>query len=384
MNATEPPPVLPITDVPPDAAAQELRLVSALLVIGGMGLFLALPFVLQAGSVVFLPFFAAAILSIVLSPLADRLAALGLPNFLASLTALLLFIAVAIVVVIVILFPALDLFDNLPALFAKVARELSQLRGNFTWINEVSGQISQVTGHTNAREVVIAQPTVIEQVAVATPAVVIEVLFTLLMTFFMVESRMRMRRRLMLDRVSFGASLKAARVVRQVQDRVGGYILTVAMINFGVGLLVAGAAWWFGFEAPVMWGGIAFVLNFLPYVGPLAMTAVLGLFGLGTADGLLHGLAPALCYLGLHAIEANFVTPAILGARFTINPVLILLSITYFSWIWGVIGALLSVPILLTLTALIEHLGKPNVVGFLFGEPLFPEPPDEDEAVAAG
>jgi len=70
-------------------------------------------------------------------------------------------------------------------------------------------------------------------------------------------------------------------------------------------------------------------------------------------------------------VESNLVTPTILGARFTTNPVLILLALSYFSWIWGVPGALLSVPILLSLTALVDHLGRPNLIGFLFGEPLF-------------
>ena len=101
------------------------------------------------------------------------------------------------------------------------------------------------------------------------------------------------------------------------------------------------------------------------------MIALLTLFGLGTADAPLVGLVPAAAYLALHAIESNLVTPAILGARFTMNAVLILLALSYFSWIWGVTGALLSVPILLTLTALVDHLGRPNLIGFIFGEPLF-------------
>ncbi len=76
-------------------------------------------------------------------------------------------------------------------------------------------------------------------------------------------------------------------------------------------------------------------------------------------------------------------TPAILGARFTMNPVLILIALSYFSWIWGVFGALLSVPILLTLTAFFDHVGRPNLVGFVFGEPLFPEPELEVETAPA-
>lgn len=362
----------------PTAAAQELRLVSALVVILGAGLFMALPFVLSIGAIVFLPLVSAIILSILLSPLADRLAGLGLPNRLASLLALVVFLLIAVLVISLILQPALDTFDRFPAMLAKITNQVSQLRGNLGWLTDLNRQLARLAGHSPAREVVLASPSVIEQLAFATPSLVLETLFMLLMTYFMVESRMRMRRRMLLDRASFGASLKAARVMRDVQDRVAAYILTVALINLGVGAVVAAGAWLLGFEAPIMWGGIAFVLNFLPYIGPLTMIAVLALFGLGTSSTMLAGLVAPAAYLGLHAVEANFITPAILGKRFTINPVLILLSISYFSWIWGVIGALLSVPILLTLTALFEHLGKPNLIGFLFGEPLFAVPPDFD------
>ncbi|HAU21111.1 MAG TPA: AI-2E family transporter, partial [Erythrobacter sp.] len=166
-------------------------------------------------------------------------------------------------------------------------------------------------------------------------------------------------------------SVKAAQVMREVQDRVAAYILTVGWINAGVGVVVATGAWLMGVEAPVMWGGLAAILNFLPYIGPLVMTGLLTLFGIGTADTVLLGLVPAAAYLALHTVESNVITPSILGARFTMNPVFILIALSYFSWIWGVFGALLSVPILLTLTAFFDHVGKPNLVGFIFGEPLF-------------
>src|SRR5690606_10096227 len=148
--------------------------------------------------------------------------------------------------------------------------------------------------------VVLASPTMLEQLAFATPTVVLEVLLTFLMAFFMIEARVRMRRRLLLDRQHFGASLKAARVMRDVQDRVAAYITTVGLINVAVGIVVGLGAWALGMEAPVMWGGLAALLNFLPYVGPLAMVALLTLFGLGTADSPLVGLIPAASYLGLH------------------------------------------------------------------------------------
>lgn len=365
---TSNPPVVQALEDLPD---QRARLQSAILLVLGLGLFLSLPFVLSIGSVVFLPPVTAMIFTIVLSPLADRLTRWGLPNMVASLVAILALIAVVLLALLLILQPAFVMVDQVPTLARQVARRFAELRGNLSWIADVNRQLAKITGHTSTREVVVASPSVIEQVAFATPSVILEVLLTLLMTFFMIESRIRMKRRMLFDRHSFNASVRLARVLRDVQERVASYILTVAVVNLGVGLIVAAGAWAFGLSAPIMWGGLAFVLNFLPYIGPLMFMGLIGLVGLGTAPTVLIGLLPMLTYLGLHAVESNVVTPAILGARFTLNPVAILISISYFSWIWGVLGALLSVPILLTISALLEHIGRPNLVGFLFGEALF-------------
>ena len=352
-------------------AEQELRLISTLVVILSLGLFMALPFVLSIGSVVFLPLVAAVILSIVLAPLADKLAAFGLPNVVASFAALIIFLAILMLGLTLILQPAIALIDTLPDMVNRVGDRFEELQKSFGWLVEVNRELARILGQPTGQEVVVAGPSFLQELAVATPSVLLEVLLTFLMAFFMVESRVRLRHHLMLERASFGASIKAARAVREVQDRVASYILTVTWINAGVGVVVALGAWTLGLDAPVMWGGLAAILNFIPYIGPFAMVVLVSLFGLGTSDTALLGIIPALAYLALHTIESNVVTPSILGARFTMNPVMILLAFSYFTWIWGVFGALLSVPILLTLTAFFEHVGKPNLIGFIFGEPLF-------------
>ena len=353
-------------------AQQELRLISALVLLLGIGLFLALPFVLSIGAVVFLPVVTAVILTVILSPLADRLNGWGLPNALASFVALLVFFAILLLALALILQPAITLFDQLPALVQRVGERFGEIQERFSWIAQINQQLVDLMEREGApREVVLATPSFLEELAFATPTVVIEVILTLLMAFFMIESRVRLRQKLLFGRTSFGTSIKAARVLREVQDRVAAYILTVGWINALVGVIVAAGAWALGVEAPIMWGGLAAILNFLPYIGPTVMVGLLALFGIGTADTVLLGLVPAIAYLGLHTIEANVVTPSILGARFTMNPVLILIALSYFTWVWGAFGALLSVPILLMLTALFDHVGRPNLVGFIFGEPLF-------------
>lgn len=354
-------------------AQQELRLISALVLILGAGLFLALPFVLSIGSVVFLPVVTAVILTVILSPLADKLNGWGLPNALASLVSLVVFFAILLLALALILQPAITLFDELPALVQRVGERFLELRERFSWIEQINRQLVELVERDGQpREVVLATPSYLEELAFATPTVIIEAILTLLMAYFMIEARVRLRQKLLFGRTSFGSSIKAARVIREVQDRVAAYILTVGWINALVGVIVALGAWALGVDAPIMWGGLAAILNFLPYIGPTVMVGLLALFGIGTADTVLLGLIPATAYLALHAIEANVVTPSILGARFTMNPVLILIALSYFTWVWGAFGALLSVPILLMLTALFDHVGRPNLVGFIFGEPLFP------------
>ncbi|GAA4043885.1 AI-2E family transporter [Parerythrobacter jejuensis] len=367
-------------------AEQELRLISTLVLLIGLGLFLALPFVLSIGSVVFLPLTTAIVLTILLSPLADQLARIGLPNVVSSMLALLIFCAIVLVAFAVILQPAISLFDEFPDMVDQVGARFTELQQDFAWLARANAEFMEVMGRSGANEVVLATPSVFEQLAVGAPSLVLEILLTFLMAFFLIESRIRLRRNLLFGRTNFGTSIKAARVMREVQDRVAAYILTVAWINLGVGVVVGCGAWLLGVDAPLMWGGLAALLNFIPYIGPLAMTGILTLFGIATADTLFLGLVPAAAYLALHTVEANVVTPSILGARFTMNPVMILIAFSYFTWVWGAFGALLSVPILLMLTAFFDHVGRPNLIGFIFGEPLFATPlmeiPTSDETQA--
>ena len=274
-------------------AEQELRLISSLVLLIGLGLFLALPFVLSIGSVVFLPVVTALVLTVILSPLADKLNGWGLPNALASVAALMFFFAILVLALALILQPAVALFDDVPAMAQGVMARFGELRERFAWIATLNEQLAALMNSDGSREVVLAAPSLLEQVAFATPSLILETILTLLMAYFMIEARVRLRQRLLFGRASFGTSIKAARVIREVQDRVAAYILTVGSINAMVGVVVALGAWALGVDAPIMWGGLAALLNFLPYVGPIVMVALLGLFGIGTADTIVLGLVPA-------------------------------------------------------------------------------------------
>lgn len=353
------------------------RLLSALLFVAALGLFLALPFALKAGSEFFLPLAASVVISLALAPLADWLDARGLHNSLASLLALATMILVIVFAAMLVIQPAIALLDSMPQFVARISDRIEAITGTVDKYARMAESLGRsVSPGSGAQEVVIATRPSITDVLLRTPAIVLQVLLTVLLSFFMLEARVRLRRHLLLERMEFTASVRAARVLRDVQAQLGAYFATTLSVAAGVGIVVGSAAWSLGWERPVMWGGLAALLNLLPYIGPLTMMVVLALFGLSGHEPTGWALAPALAYITLHAFESNLFTPALMGRRLAIAPVAILSGLIYFGWVWGIVGIFLAGPIVLILSALLDHLGRPNLIGFLFGEPLFQPLPE--------
>jgi predicted PurR-regulated permease PerM len=119
-----------------------------------------------------------------------------------------------------------------------------------------------------------------------------------------------------------------------------------------------------------MWGGIAAVLNFVPYLGPAVTIGLLALAGLSTFDTLLQASYPVLAYLGISFVESNIVTPAIMSRRMTLNPLAIMLALSFWTWIWGPVGALISLPLLIMLKVVCDHTPSLRAVGAFIGGPL--------------
>lgn len=149
---------------------------------------------------------------------------------------------------------------------------------------------------------------------------------------------------------------RAVEVSHEIQQNISNYLFTVSLINLGLGLVVSGGLYFMGVPNALMWGVLVAVLNFVPYFGPVLGVAVLAMMGLLTFNTLWQGLVPALWYLVFHLLEANLITPVLLGRRFTLNPVVIFVSLIFWMWLWGVPGALLSVPILVSIKVICDRV----------------------------
>jgi predicted PurR-regulated permease PerM len=149
---------------------------------------------------------------------------------------------------------------------------------------------------------------------------------------------------------------RAVEISHEIQQNISNYLFSVSLINIGLGIAVSGGLYFMGVPNAVMWGILAALLNFVPYFGPVAGVILLGIVGLLTFDTLWKGLLPPAWYLLLHLFEANLITPVVLGKRFTLNPVVIFISLISWTWLWGVPGALLSVPILVSIKVICDRV----------------------------
>lgn len=372
MNAPppSPPPATPTEDLP--EAVHDYRrdrLLSGLVLIAGLGLFLALPFALRAGAVFFMPLTVAIVVALVLVPALEWLERRGLPAGLAALTALTGFIVAANAALVIIVIPAADWVTLLPSKVEQVRDNLAPILRAFATLERMVAQFTAAIGQqaAGATAVTTAPPnSVLELVATSAPAVLLQMFLALLLAYFFLASWTGMRERAILGRDTLGGSLSVARLLRDVVSNTASYILTIASINAVLGLLVAGVVWALGMPTPLMWGGLAALFNFIPYVGPIIVTGLLGLGGLVAFNDPVGALLPAAAFLALHAIEANLVTPAVVGKRLTVSPLAILLALSFWGWVWGTVGALVSVPLLIMGKVVLDRVGRPDILGFLF------------------
>ena len=354
-----------------DANFRRDRLLASLALMFGIGLALAMPFALRAGAEFFLPVTAALVIAIALVPLLEWLERRRIPSAVAALLCLVLFIAFANIAVAAIVLPASEWIRLLPERIGQLRETLAPLFEVYANLEQFIDGIVREFGRSESspQRVQVETPnSLLQIIASSAPFAAIQMFFAVLVIFFFLSGWTRMRKRTITSRASFGGAMTTARVIQQVVDATSAYLGTITIVNIGMGLVVAFVLYLIEMPTPLMWGGIAAVLNYIPYLGPIAATALLALGGLMTFQDPWYALLPAMSFIVIHLIEANLVTPAVVGRRLTINPLLILLSLSFWAWVWGTTGALLAVPLLIILRTVLDAAGKPDIAGFLFEE----------------
>jgi len=351
-----------------ESSAKRDRLLASIALIAGVGIIIALPFALRAGAEFFLPVTAALVIAITLVPLLEWLERRGVPSRFAAAVCVIVFLFLALFAVGSIVLPAIDWVALIPERIPKARAALEPVLDLYKSFDRFMERIlSQVTTQESGRTVRVETPNSLSGLlASSAPHLLIQLFFALLVIYFFLAGWTAMRKKTIVSRGSFEGALTTARVIQQVVDATSIYIGTITLINVTLGALTALILWQLGMDSPIMWGGIVAVLNFIPYLGPIVSALLLFLGGLMTFPDVWSALLPPMIFTGLHMVEANLITPMVVGKRLTISPLAILVSLSFWAWVWGTTGALLAVPLLIIMKTIFSAAGTPDIAGFLF------------------
>jgi predicted PurR-regulated permease PerM len=269
--------------------------------------------------------------------------------------------------------PVSEWVERAPRIMSNLSTEFQRVKKPVDKVTQATEQVSKMAqvgtpdpGKKPA-EVELKRPGLTDGLFSKTRDAILELVVFLVMLYFLLSSGDLFLRKLIHVLPRFEDKKRAVMIMRQIEDHISKYLLTVAMINACLGVAGALAFWALGMPNPALWGGLAFLLNFIPYLGALAEIVIVGLVAAATFPHFSHALLVPACYLGIATVEANFFTPYVMGKRMTLNPVVIFVAVTFGGFLWGILGVFLAVPALVMLKIFCDHIGPLAPIGEFLG-----------------
>jgi predicted PurR-regulated permease PerM len=339
----EPPLDAPV-ELPDDTlapSAPDLRTVFQ----GGTFLLLLLAACYGAAEIV-LPIVVAFVLMLVLQPAMRFLQRWRVPRGLAAAALIIMLFGALGVVGTALSGPAASWAEKIPAGLPKLQERLSFLSRPIAAFQQFVARAENLGSGAKPLAVAVEGNRLSDRLLSGTRSVVSGVLETVLVLFFLLVSGDTFRRRLVEVLPHFRNKRQAVDISQQIESDISAYLVTITLMNAGVGIATGVVAAACGLGDPVLWGVIAFLLNYVPILGPMIGVVIFLLVGLLSIDTLWVAFLPAGLYLAIHMIEGETVTPMLLARRFTINPVLVIVALVFWYWMWGVPGAILATPML--------------------------------------
>ena len=329
---------------------------------------LAVVYSLYFGRDLLLPIVIAAILNLLLRPamrfLGDRC---RLPLTLAAAILIVLVFAAIFSLALALSGPSNAWMQRLPESFALLKDKLAFLGQPITYLQAILHSIESI-GSGPAPAVAVAGGSELPKLLLFGTASTLSQLFTtIVILYFMLAFSDRLLRALIEVLPTFRDKRRAVDIAGEIQSSVASYLATVTLMNLCVGALTAAAVWACGLPDAPLWGVVAFLLNFIPLVGPMICAVIILVAGLIALPLPLQALAPAGLYFFIHLVEGQVLTPMLLARRFELNPVLSILSLFFWHAIWGVPGALLAVPLLAVIKIVCDRVEPLKPVGHLIG-----------------
>jgi len=239
--------------------------------------------------------------------------------------------------------------------------KLQSIAGPLDFLKEMTQTLGQITGQGTGSGLHVEESTNIVSgiIAILTPAVTQGILFLGALVFYLIYQK-KIKNKAVLVLPSRDARLTALRIMGDIERNTTIYFGTFTLVNIVLGFVTMLLAYAVGLPNPMLWGVLAAVLNYIPYIGPAIMIMVLFLIGLFTFPTVPEALIAPLVYGGITTVEGHFITPALMGRRMTLNPFAVFLAIGFWTWMWGPIGAFVAIPILMTTIVTFRHLFPPD------------------------
>jgi len=338
----------------------------------GMSLLLLIGFLYFAKPFA-MPIVLAVMLTFLLKPLVRALTHVHVPEMIAAVLVIAAFFTVVSLAVSGLVQPAAEWAGRAPETAEKVRERFQQWFRRAEHISRAAAKMQGLAntpdGEAPAPQVEVRQPAgLVGPVLTFTRSFAAGLIETVVLLFFMLAAGDLFLHKLVRVLPTLRDKKKAVEIAHELQHNLSTFLFTITAINTVLGVLVGFATHLVGLPNPVLWGVLAGMLNFIPYFGPITGVVVLLIAGFITFESPWRALAPSVIYLSLHAVESNVVTPMILGRRLTLNPLVIFISLMFWTWLWGVPGALLSVPLVMMLKILCDHFEALAPVGeFLSG-----------------
>lgn len=295
-----------------------------------------------------LPLIFAFVLNLLLRPALRLLDELHLPRTASALSLIVALLAVSVGLGTAVSGPAETWAAKLPEGIPRLQERLSFVQAPINTLQQFLRQIEDIgQPKPSANAPAQAQsPTLFMTVFAGTRNFARGFITTVLFLFFLIVAGDVFLHRLVEILPRFSGKRQVVEISKQIESDVSVYLITITIMNAAVGTAMALVTWFTGVGDPIFWGTIAFLLNYVQILGPVMGVGIFLLAGLLTIDPLWQALLPAGLYLGVHLIEGETVTPMLLAKRFTINPVLVVISLVFWFWMWGIPGAILAVPML--------------------------------------
>jgi predicted PurR-regulated permease PerM len=336
-----------------------------------LGIFLLLLFhTLLVARDLFLPLMLAFFLSFLLSPILRVLKRAHVPEALGAALLLLMLVGGVGLGLYSLATPATEWIAKAPESLARVQRKLRALRAPMEEMSRTADQVERaIAGDSTAGPVSAGKsPAWIKQALFGgTTAFVSEAIVVIVLLYFLLASGDLFLRKLIKVLPSFKDKKRAVEIAREMEQNISTYLFTATLINLGVGVAVGVGVWLLKMPNPVLWGVLAGVLTYIPYLGAVVGIGILSLASLLAFDDLGHALAVPAVYLVVSFLEGNFVTPMVLGRRLTLNPVVIFVGLLFWFFLWGIPGALLAVPTLAVFKIVCDHVDTLAPIGEFFG-----------------